>query len=136
MAADSAIIPDNKRGAGRPAFVPTDEQRRDVIALCKYGIPQEDIALYLDIDVKTLTKHFGRELAIAAAKANMKVSRTLFKKACQGDVTACIWWTKARMRWREDRGPLVNIDQRNVTEVSDEQLLEAIHAETAKRLGK
>lgn len=43
-------------------FKPTEEQRRSVRVMSGFGVPQEDIAIHLEIDAKTLRKHFRREL--------------------------------------------------------------------------
>lgn len=91
-------------------FVPTAEQRETVQTLVAYGIPQDDICLLIKnprtdapIDKVTLEKHFRQEIDTAASLANAKVVGALFKKATEngGDTTAQIWWTKARMKWRE-----------------------------------
>jgi hypothetical protein len=62
-------------------YQPTDEQRRTVTAMASCGIPQQAIASVLQIDPKTLRKHFFAELETAAARANAKVASTLFAKA-------------------------------------------------------
>ena len=38
---------------------------------------------------------------VCATKANAKVAESHFKQATSGNVTAQIWWTKCRMRWKE-----------------------------------
>jgi hypothetical protein len=89
---------------GRPPFQPTDEQRKIVSMCAAVGITQEDIARIIvtgGIDADTLAKHFREELDVAATKANAQVGGMLYNKALSGDVTAGIWWTKTRMRWRE-----------------------------------
>lgn len=73
--------------------------------MASYGIPQADIADVLGIDPKTLRKHYERELAIAATKANALVAQSLFAKATSKEitgpsVTAAIFWLKARAGWR------------------------------------
>lgn len=108
---------------GRPAFKPTDAQRRQVKAMCAYGIPQEDIARVLAVDPKTLRKHFPDELATGSTEANAKVAESLYKKAT-GDgasaVTAAIFWLKTRAGWKEtsihqmtgaDGGPIRTVDE-------------------------
>ena len=85
----------------RKAFEPTEAERKQVEAMSGFGVPQDDIALVIGIDKKTLTKHFRRELDTGAAKANARVSESLFKQAIGGNVAAAIFWTKARMGWRE-----------------------------------
>jgi hypothetical protein len=67
-----------------------------------YGIPEVDIANVLDIDPKTLRKHYRRELDTAFVHANAKVAGTLFNMATeQNNVAAAIFWMKARAGWRE-----------------------------------
>lgn len=86
-------------------YEPTDEQRRTVTAMASCGVPQQAIASVLQIDPKTLRKHFSSELETAAAKANAKVASTLFAKATSPamstpSVTAAIFWLKCRANWR------------------------------------
>jgi hypothetical protein len=90
-------------GAGRPAFIPTDAERKQVEAMSGYGLPIEQIAVLVrdGIDADTLRKHFAQELVSGKAKANSGVGRTLFQKAMGGDTAAMIWWSKTQMRWKE-----------------------------------
>ena len=90
-------------GAGRPAFEPTDAERKQVEALSGYGLPIEQIAVLVrdGIDTDTLRKHFATELISGKAKANGQVGKTLFQKVMAGDTTAAIWWSKTQMRWAE-----------------------------------
>ena len=88
----------------KPSYKPTPEQRAQVDAMAAYGVPEHAIARVLKIDPKTLRKHFREELDIAHIKANSAVAQSLFRKAT-GDgpqsVTACIFWLKVRMGWKE-----------------------------------
>ena len=90
-------------GAGRPPFVPTDDERKQVEALSGYGLPQDQIAILIrgGIALETLREHFATELVSGKAKANGQVGKTLFQKAMGGDTAAMIWWSKAQMRWAE-----------------------------------
>jgi len=90
-------------GAGRPAFVPTDAERKQVEALSGYGLPIEQIAILVrdGIHVDTLRAHFAAELVSGKGKANGQVGKTLFQKAMGGDTAAMIWWSKTQMRWAE-----------------------------------
>jgi hypothetical protein len=85
---------------------PTDEQRRLVRALAGFGVPQDDIAKHLDIDPKTLRKHFRSDLDRGALEANAKVAQSLFQMATQGqNVAAAIFWMKVRGGWSEKLRP-------------------------------
>ena len=64
---------------GRPAFQPTDEQRKNVEVMVSLGIPEEKICLLVrdrrdkPICRSSLRKHFKRELETGATKLNAKV---------------------------------------------------------------
>ena len=90
-------------GAGRPAFEPTDAERKQVEALSGYGLPIEQIAVLVrdGIHIDTLRAYFATELVSGKAKANGQVGKTLFQKVMAGDTTAAIWWSKTQMRWAE-----------------------------------
>jgi len=81
-------------------------QRDDVVAhrvkaMTGYGIVQADVAKWLMIDTKTLRKHYKQELDTGAIEANARVVQSLYKNAVENEnVTAQIWWTKARMGWK------------------------------------
>jgi hypothetical protein len=83
-------------------YQPTDEQRRTVLTMTGFGIRQEEIATSLQIDKKTLHKHFRRELDTGMTEANVRVAQALYTNATKHmSVGAQIWWTKARMGWKE-----------------------------------
>jgi hypothetical protein len=83
-------------------FEPAPEQRKTVKALSGFGVPQNDIAAYLDIDPKTMRKHFREELDRGSLEATAKVAQSLFNMATSGNnVAAAIFWMKARAGWRE-----------------------------------
>jgi hypothetical protein len=121
-----------REGAGRPAFVPTAAERKQVEALSGYGLTIEMIRhLVRDgIAIETLMTHFRAELDAGKAKANAQVGKRLFQKVMEGDTTAMIWWTKTQMRWSETQkveitgaagGPIQTVD---LSKVSTEALLE------------
>ena len=95
--------PTKKRGPGRPSFEPTPAERKQVEALAGYGVPQAKIATLVrdGIDKVTLLKHFRAELDRGIAKADAKISETLFQQAVSGNTSALIFWAKARLGWRE-----------------------------------
>jgi hypothetical protein len=83
-------------------YQPTDDIRRQVLTMTGFGIKQEDIATSLQIDKKTLHKHFRRELDTGMIEANVRVAKALYQNAVQhNNVAAQIWWTKTRMGWKE-----------------------------------
>lgn len=108
-----------------PEFEPTDEMRERVKALSGYGMPQLDIARLVKnprtekgISLKTLLAHFRDELDDGMAIANAAVAQAAHAQAAgrpaeydknknllRAEVkpvpTMTIYWTKARMGWRE-----------------------------------
>jgi hypothetical protein len=80
-----------------------------VEAMAGFGIRHEEIARVIinpesekSIDDKTLRLHFRDELDTGMTKANTAVASALYTQAtAERNVTAMIWWTKARMGWRE-----------------------------------
>ena len=68
------------------------------------GIRHADLASIFEIGEATLENHYGKELHDAAQKANGNVAKSLYQNAMSGNVAAQIWWTKARMGWRETQG--------------------------------
>lgn len=136
-----SISPHKKRAPGRPAFDPTEQERRQVEAMAGYGVPFEQIASITrgGIDLNTLKKHFRTELASGKAKANAKIGQRLYRKAEEGDTAALIWWTKAQMGWTDktvvdhqssDRSmsPAPNIDQSKLSLDTKRELLRAKRA--------
>lgn len=85
----------------RARHQPSPETRAQVEALSGYGVRQDEIAVYLQIDAKTLRKHYQNEISLGHIKANIGVTRALHKNATDGNVTAQIFWLKARAGWRD-----------------------------------
>jgi hypothetical protein len=106
-----------------PALVdPTEEDRRLVRAMSGFGIPQEQIATHLEMDAKTLRKHFRQDLDRGMVEATAKVAQSLFQMATTGkNVAAAIFWMKARAGWREKHEVEVR-PLRRVEDLSDEEL--------------
>lgn len=93
-----------KKKRGRPAFKPTEEQRKYVSQMIAVGIPQEQVARAIvdgGIAVETLQKYFDEEIATASIKANAKIGGAAFNKAVGGDPQMIKWWTATRMGWSE-----------------------------------
>lgn len=90
----------------RKSHEPTAETRSNVKALASVGTTQEHIAIYLGVDVKTLRKHYRRELDTSLIIANSNVAKSLYKNANDGNVTAQIFWLKTKGGWSERRSQL------------------------------
>lgn len=102
--------------AGRPPFEATEEERKLVMALAGYGIPQEAMVLLIKrprgkggelrpISIPTLVKHFRSELDEGEPSVIAKVADSLVKTALDrkhpGHVVAARFFLKARAGWRE-----------------------------------
>src|SRR3990167_5273793 len=89
---------------GRRSHRPDPASRRQVEAMAGYGVPEADIACVLDLDPKTLRKHYRSELDKGHIKATTKVAENLYRKAIgegREAVTAAIFWLKTRAGWKE-----------------------------------
>jgi hypothetical protein len=94
------------RKPGPKPFEATEIQRDIVRRLAAVGTPQNDIADFVGISRATLVSHLGRELKTGALQANLAVGANLLRMATgspdlKTTVTAAIWWSKARMSWRD-----------------------------------
>ena len=113
-------------------FEPTEEQRRMVKAMAGYGVPQTDIATLLEVDAKTLRKHFRRELDRGSIEATAKVGQSLFRMATEGgSVAAAIFWMKARAGWREKHELVLSAQAPE--RMSDDELMEEIARARSER---
>ena len=83
---------------GRPTHEPTEKTRIEVNTLASVGTPQDEIAKYIGVDRKTLTKHYRDELDRAMIGANAQVARRLFKQT-ENNTAAAIFWLKCRAGW-------------------------------------
>ena len=93
-----------RRKTGRPPFAPTPKDVAFAKAMAIAGISQDRIAELIGVAPKTLRKHFRGELDLAIDKANAQVVANLHRQATKdalGATTAAIYWTKARLGWRD-----------------------------------
>ena len=97
-----------KRGRGRPPFVPTDDQRNLVRHCIASGLTRDATRLLIidpndgePISAATLDRYFKREMETGLPQATAKIASKLFQKAMNGDMTAIIFWLKTRARWKE-----------------------------------
>ena len=100
-------------GTKSPTHKPTQETRAEVRALASFGVSQEEVATYLDIDPKTLRKHYRGELTTSALKVHARVASFLANAATgaalkqdtgasfRDCLTAAMFYGKTRMGLRE-----------------------------------
>ena len=90
-------------------------------AMAGLGLPQDQIALLLEMDPKTLRKHLRDDLDRGMAEANVKIAQSLFNMATTGNnVAAAIFWMKARAGWREKHEVMVSANP--LEQISDTEL--------------
>lgn len=110
---------------------PTDKTRRQVEAMSSYGIPQEEIAKVIDIDPKTLRKHYRRELDIAETKANAMVAGKLYENCMSGKEASIFFWLKTRAGYKE----VTKVEQDNRYVDKDGNDLHSEDREILKNMG-
>jgi len=100
--------------------IPTDETRAIVRSMSVVGYGQQDVSVVLNLDEKTLRKHYREELDLAAIKANTIIGNTAFMMATGGGPpridaegrniggdwrnaipSMTIFWMKTKMGFRE-----------------------------------
>jgi len=73
----------------RPSFKPTLKQRQEVLALARLCLPHDLLAEYVGLrSVKSLKKHFPKELQRGLSEAIAHVSRACFEMAKSGKYPA------------------------------------------------
>jgi hypothetical protein len=93
---------------GRPAYLPTDMDRRVVEMMAGWAIPEVGISKVLTIDPKTLRKHFATELDVGHAKLEAQLAQNLLRIAQGHDrhsLIATIFALKSRFGWIEQQPP-------------------------------
>ena len=111
---------------GRPAFQPTDEQRKNVEVMVGLGIPEDKVCLLVrdrrdtPISRNSLRKHFKKELETGATKLNAQVGNFMVVTIMGAKPPAGVTpirdervrgrlgelFLKSRLGWREnDLGP-------------------------------
>ena len=122
------------RRHGRPPHIPTETTRGFVEAMTAGGETQENIAKVVGVDPKTLRKHYAAELDGGSIKANALVAQSLHQNAIGGgkwqdaNMSAAIWWSKARMGWHEPKqeiahtGTIGTYDAEKLKHLSDAEL--------------
>lgn len=90
---------------------PTEKSNAEVAALISYGVPVKQVAAYIGIDDKTLSKYYREIMDEAMAKAHGQVGRYLFqgasgalleKGATHADcLRAAMFYAKTQMGFKE-----------------------------------
>jgi hypothetical protein len=93
---------------GRPAYVPSDKDRRVAEMMAGWAISEASIAKVLTIDPKTLRKHFATELEVGHARLEAQLAQNLLRIAQGHDrqsLIATIFALKSRFGWIEQQPP-------------------------------
>lgn len=77
--------PKDKKPAGKPAHRPSKQRREKVELLAVAGTPNYIIADIMEIDPKTLSKYYKKELEQSLALCLAKVAGNAMQKAMNGD---------------------------------------------------
>lgn len=89
----------------RKRHYPSKKRRAEVFAMIGCGFPQEEIALRIGCDPKTLRKYYGAEIDSGSTVADMAVAGNLLKYASgkkgthQAQIRAAIFWLSVRRKW-------------------------------------
>jgi hypothetical protein len=118
-------------------YIPTEDQRKQILMMTGFGIRQEEMCSFLRISRPTLEKHFRRELDTGMTEANMRVAQALYTNCTKNmSVQGQIWWTKTRMGWKDASEVTLNGGDRPVmivTGVVRDADIEQSKAETSPR---
>ncbi|PWU07231.1 MAG: hypothetical protein C5B43_00625 [Verrucomicrobia bacterium] len=90
---------------GPPEHEPTVETRAKVVGFACAGFKQTQIADYLDIDEKTLRKHYRYELDKAKMEKTMMLGNNLYADALNGDKVSREFWLKCQGGWHYSKPP-------------------------------
>lgn len=106
---------------------PNQKVAGKVEALSAAGFNQKTICDYLQIDQKTLRKHYRHELDVAMMDRTITVAEALFKQATDAhkpSVTAQIFWLKCQSRggWIESGEELEELKKKDISKVQIEVL--------------
>lgn len=104
--------------------VPTSISRELVKSLVALGENQDKIADILDIDDKTLRKHYRQELDHSLSLLLGRVSDTAYKKALDGDPKMIELILKCRAKWAAYKPP--EEDKKSTTDTLLETLIDKL----------
>ena len=80
------------------------QQTRNIISMMvAMGVDRKKIAHVLNLDERKMAEHYAYELENGAELTNLSVANSLYLKATKGgNVTAQIFWLKARAGWKDN----------------------------------
>ena len=106
----------------RPAWIPTPERIIEVEKLASRGLTKEQIADCLGIHYDTLNEkskaypEFAEAIKRGQASGIDQVANSLFENAMKGNVTAQIFFMKARAKWSDGSNDDKEKDEKMVSE--------------------
>lgn len=103
---------------------PTEVTKAKVIGFTCAGFTQEEVAEYLNIDVKTLYKYYRKELDEAKFEKIGEISDVAYALARQGDVKMIEFVLKCRGRWSYHKPP--EDDKKSSTDTLLEKLIDKL----------
>ena len=104
--------------------VPNDKKRAKVIAFTCAGFTQEEVARYLNIDIKTLVKYYKQELDEAKYEKIGELSDIAYQLARAGDQKMLEFVLKCRGRWSYYKPP--EDDKKSTTDTLIEKLIDRL----------
>ena len=93
---------------GRPAFVPTPQQRELVELARANGVPIATIAKIVKVPLRTVNRHFRAELALGKERVAVALGAVVLRAAMGGDWRAAMAWLGRHggPEWRNIEGRL------------------------------
>lgn len=123
-----------RKGAGRPKFEATHQQKMLVITLSALGTPIPVIAKETGIALRTLEANFKYEMQHGRDLLAMRIEKVQIKKAIEGDNQSAHFMLKSLRKERySDRQEITGANGRPIETV---QITEQKFTETARELLK
>jgi DNA-binding CsgD family transcriptional regulator len=98
---------------GRKAYEREAKAAKQAEELAGIGLPQDQIAVLLDISESTLKKYYAPELKRGTIKGNAKIAGWAFASAQSGNVTMQIFLAKVRLGWKETEDKATETKEQN-----------------------
>ena len=89
------------KNAKKAEYERSEEEAEMVKFLAASGVTQDRIAKTMKLGIYLLRKHYKDEMDSGLDECNLNVVGALYRNAMEGNVAAQIFWTKARLKWRE-----------------------------------